>query len=233
MYSYVVATMWRYEPFVDFLHDLVKHPLVGEIIIIDNDPSRRPESRIFLNDKVKILTMGENIFVNPAWNWGVQEAKYDKIAIANDDLIFDLRVFDKIYDYVIPQNGAVGLSVMPNELHKVDGVIRIKEWTSGEITFGFAMLMFVNKCSWEPIPKDLIMYFGDNYIFDNSLWQGKKIYLIKDIFYYSPYGQTGKEFPELINFYRKEKEVYEYIIRSKGYDPKLWCPEHYGDRNEV
>ena len=231
MISYIVATMWKYEPFVDFLKDLTDHYLIGEIIVIDNDPLNRPDSAVLHNSKIKILSTGQNIFVNPAWNWGVREAKFDKLAIANDDIIFDLRVFHKIYDYVIPQFGASGLSVLPNHMHNVDGAIRIKEWQPGYNTFGFAMLMFYHKMSWTYIPEELSVYFGDNFIFDNSLWKGKKNHLICDIFYYSPYGQTGKSLPELTEFFRqefeKEKLVYGKIIEANGYDPKLWCPEHF------
>jgi hypothetical protein len=225
--SYVVATMWRYEYFVDFLEELVNHHLIGEIIIIDNDPTRRPISNVFLNGKIKILTTGENTFVNPAWNWGVREAQYDKVAIANDDIIFDLRVFQKIYNYITPDVGSIGLSVLPNEMHHVDGVIRVRDWNFDYNTFGFAMLMFVHKKSWEPIPEKLIAYFGDNFIFDNSLWNNRKIYLITDILYHSPYGQTGKDLPFLKEMFEKEKIFYAEVIRSKGYDPKIWCPEHY------
>lgn len=220
--------MWRYEPFVDFLEELVGHRLIGEVIIIDNDPLRRPDHKVFNHEKIKILTTDKNIFVNPAWNWGVREAQYEKIAIANDDIIFDVRVFNKIYDYITPELGVAGLSVLPNDMHKVDGVIRVKELSPGEITFGFAMLMFIHKQSWSDIPNDLIMYFGDNYIFDNSIWNFKKVYLIKDILYHSPYGHTGKEFVELMrSMFDREKEIYANIIIAKGLDPAKWCPEHY------
>lgn len=231
MISYVVPTMWKYEPFVDFLKDLVDHHLIGEIILIDNDPINRPQSDVFLNAKIKILTQGKNIFVNPAWNWGVSEAKFDKIAIANDDILFDARVFKRVYDFIIPEFGPAGLSVLPNEMYHVDGLIRIREWSPGINTFGFGMLMFVNKLSWTIIPNELDIYFGDNFIFDSALWQHKKIHVISDIFYHSPYGQTGKSLPELSSFmkskFEKEKIVYSSIIQSNGYDPKYWCPEHY------
>lgn len=232
MISYIVATMWRYEPFADFIKDLVNHHLIGEIIIIDNDPSRRPENLIE-HEKIKILTTGVNIFVNPAWNWGVSESKYDKLVIANDDLLFDIRIFNRIYDYIIPENGVSGLSVWPNETHNVTGDIKIKEWYPGANTFGFPMLMFIHKNSWVKIPANLNVYFGDNFIFDNSLWNSKKIHLISDVFYYSPYGQTGKSDSEFAKFlsekFEKEKELYAEIIKSKGYHPKHWCPEHYSN----
>ena len=235
MISYIVATMWRYEPFADFIKDLTQHHLIGEIIIIDNHPELRPNNLV-QHEKIKILTTGVNIFVNPAWNWGVAESKYDKLVIANDDLIFDMRVFNKIYDYIIPEYGASGLSVRSNEMHNVDGVIRINEWVPGSNTFGFPMLMFIHKQSWTRIPANLNIYFGDNFIFDNSLWSNKKIHLISDIFYYSPYGQTGKSDSEfakyLRNQFEKEKKIYAELIKTKGLNPRHWCPEHYADYEE-
>lgn len=36
------------------------------------------------------------MLVNPAWNRGVEEAKYDKILIINDDIVFFPQVFEKM-----------------------------------------------------------------------------------------------------------------------------------------
>jgi hypothetical protein len=228
MISVVIATMWRYEPFANFLADMVHHHLVGEIIIIDNDSKNRPAHDVFDNPKIKISDFKRNIYVNPAWNIGVLGALYDKVCIANDDVIFDLRVFDRVYDQLTPDVGAIGLSVLPNEMHHVTGEIRIVPFTAGANTFGFAMVMFVHKQNFQLIPKNLQIYFGDNYIFDNSLWRGLRVLLIQEIFYHSPYGVTAeKAVPNHIEFFKREKEVYRDVIIANGRVPAEWCPEHY------
>ena len=49
MISYIVPTMWKYEPFPDFISDIIEHPLIGEVIIIDNNFNERPNHSIFAN----------------------------------------------------------------------------------------------------------------------------------------------------------------------------------------
>jgi len=230
MISVVIATMWRYQLFPDFLADMVHHHLVDEIILIDNDSARRPEHPVFSHPKIKFCDFKRNTFVNPAWNMGVIGARNDRVCIANDDVIFDLRVFDRVYDVLTPDVGAIGMSVLPNEMHHPDGAIRIVPWASGVNTFGFAMVMFIHKVNFELIPHELKIYFGDNFVFDNSLWRGLKVLLIQDIFYHSPYGVTGAQaVPNHKEIYKQEREVYRKVIESKGLDPKMWCAEHFSE----
>lgn len=232
MFTVTIPTMWKYEPFCRFLCDLVEHPLVGEVIIVDNDFKNRPKHEIFFHEKIKLIDFGRNIFVNLAWNLGILTAKYDKVCVANDDIAYDLKVFNRVNNNLTPSVGVIGLSVLPCNDYTPDGEIRISKWNPGDNMFGFGMLFFVHKESFEAIPGGLDIYFGDNWVFDNSIWRGLPILLIKDIFYYSPYGQTGKH----INHYEyfvKDKEEYRKVILSKGYLPELWCPEHYANKGET
>lgn len=221
--------MWKFPQFIHFLNDIVKHPLVGEIIVVDNNPNERPHPDFFANEKINLVTFGKNIFVNPAWNYGVFKAKYDKIGIMNDDIIFDLRIFDRVYPFIIEEIGPSGLSVRPWHEHFVDGLIRIEPFAPGANTFLFANMFFIHRKSWQVIPAGLDLYFGDNYVFDTALWNNKPIYLIKDIFYASPYGATcgflGQD--TRIEMFNRERQLYREIILSRGIDPAVWCPEHF------
>lgn len=228
MYTIIIPTMWKFQQFIQYLGDLINHPLVGEIIIIDNNEAERPDSSIFLEHKVKIFSNGRNIFVNPAWNWGVKNSKFDKICIMNDDMIVDTRIFDRVYNYVRPQYGLIGLSVNPCDNHNVDGMIRIKLYQPGDNTFGCFMCFFIHKDNWIPIAPSLELFFGDNWIFDHCLWLGRVILLVQDVFYYSPYGATTRTLGNLVHEkFAKEKEIYRDIIISNGHIPNNWCPEHF------
>ena len=85
-FSIVVPTMWRFNLFADFLVKLVQVDAVGEIIIINNAMEAKPDHSIFAHPKIKMHDFKLNIFVNPAWNYGVSVAKYDNICIMNDDV---------------------------------------------------------------------------------------------------------------------------------------------------
>ena len=56
------------------LHDLIRtydaHPRVGEILVVNN----ASKSLAVDAEKLRVLDQETNIFVNPAWNLGAQEA---------------------------------------------------------------------------------------------------------------------------------------------------------------
>lgn len=231
MLTVVTLTMWKFPPFLDFLCDVMNHPLVGEVILIDNNRAERPAThRAYSNPKLKVLDFGRNILVNPAWNIGVMGAAYDKVVVTNDDIIYDTKVFDRVYDYITPENGTIGFgTVPPTEIGGIHGMIEIVPWVPGVNTYAFGSFFCVHKQTYDPIPTQLRVYFGDNWIFDTNVWKGKQNYVIRDIFYFNEIGATGRHLPWLIDIFKTDKKFYKQIIQSRGLDPRFWCPEHYAE----
>jgi glycosyltransferase involved in cell wall biosynthesis len=218
-YSIVVPTMWRAnESFLPFLEELVQHNRVGEIIIINNDNRKTPTYDVLTHKKIRMYDFGKNIYVNPAWNFGVETSIYNNICIVNDDLSFDTAIFDKVDQYVIPENGIIGLCPGIAEFNQpqyTDGSISIKEW-SGEHTYGFGCLMFVHKDSWVPIPTGLDIYFGDNYAFDINLRKQKKNYIITNIKHNPIFAQTASDTAISGGFLERESAVYKNIMKPNN-----------------
>jgi len=143
MISIIIPTMW----FSDCLDNMVKKydkiDEITEIIIIDNNVDGRRELQ---SDKITFLTTGVNLYVNPAWNWGVREAKEDIIIIANDDIIV------------------------------ADGVIENLDLKRGEILgadmnkglWGFGTFMVMYKDEYLKIPEEMKIWFGDNLQLQNK-----------------------------------------------------------------
>jgi hypothetical protein len=223
--------MWKFDGFIPFLYDLVQHPLVGEIIIVDNNETERPLDNIFkFEPKIRIESFGRNIFVNPVWNYGVKNALYDKICVMNDDMVFDTRVFNRVYPFIKEENGTIGINIMPCPQQKKDGQIRIVPYTTDMPCFGFGLLFFTHRNSYEMIPEGLELFFGDNFIFDNSIWRNKPMYVIMDLFYYTPFAATCSTLGSIVGEkFDKEKWIYKEIIKSKGHNPKTWCKDLYGN----
>jgi hypothetical protein len=86
MYSVIALTMWKCERFKETLTELDKHPLVGEIILIDNSEMDVDSLKL---KKLNHIKEDKNTYINPAWNKGVSLAKYNKLLVLNDDLWFD------------------------------------------------------------------------------------------------------------------------------------------------
>jgi hypothetical protein len=150
--------MWRSPRITQLLTDLCNCEFVGEVIIIDNDTTEyRP---LPLNAKYDIHLMAENIYVNPAWNYGVERAKHDNILICNDDINFNPS-FLGIYDDSLQHVGIIGMEFTNYQL-KADHNIHLKPMK--ERPYGWGCLMLIHKSKYTPIPDDLLIANGDDWL---------------------------------------------------------------------
>lgn len=217
-YSIVIPTMWRCSEFLVFLSRLVENEYVDEIIIIDNDGTNRPNHPTLKNKKIKFHDFGKNIYVNPAWNFGVKVARNNKVCIINDDIEFDLSVFEKIDPYYDNTFGVIGWCPGVEEFEQppiTTGQIEVIPWKNHH-TYGFGCLMFVDKTRWIDIPQDLKIYFGDNFIFDYNLHKGFTNYLITNMKSSSFFAKTTSDLSITSGFLEKEYEAFN-MIRANNF----------------
>ena len=138
------------------------YELADEIIIIDNAPKKR-----FIKDKrVRYLTKGHNIFVNPAWNWGAAEARNEFLIIANDDVI-------------IPRLGELMTLFAESNYDIIGSDIRGCQFNSKatinpifQMPWGWGCFMMMRKSAYHYIPDELKIWFGDNVLFLNNFRRG-------------------------------------------------------------
>jgi len=156
-FSVVIPTMWAPDTFSELLISLNNCSLVDEIIIIDNQPNKRPEFNL---DKVKLVTKGENIYVNPAWNWGVELAKNNLISICNDDILFNV---DETFKFVLDNHHKLGCFGVHKDSYDGDGVDTLHENLYIQAS-GWGCLMFCKKENWIDIPNSLKIGYGDDWI---------------------------------------------------------------------
>lgn len=197
MISIIVPTMWRYEPFLDFAQYLVRVDVVSELIIINNDNTKTPQHPVLNHPKIRMLDFGRNIFVNPAWNIGVQAAREDIVCILNDDLQFDLKLLYKIVDFIQPNMGAIGLmtgDVTHGQVPITTGRIEFFPF-EGQNCIGFGELMFLHKNAWVDIPEGMNIGMGDVFIFERCLYHGLQNYFIANMFHFHYGNATTKEEP--------------------------------------
>lgn len=214
MYSVVIPTMWNCRFFPEFLNDLLEFSAVGQVILINNNIEKMPRGLPLGNPKLKMMVFGDNIGVNPAWNIGVHESKYDKICIANDDVVFDSKIFNRVDTVLDPSSGVVGICPGVKDFNQPPfetGIGRVIPWT-GQHTYGFGCLMFVHKAWYRPIPDGLKIYYGDNWIFDTCLFSGRTNYIITDSFFYTPFATTTSQLDNVSELHRVEQPIYEQAI---------------------
>ena len=162
MLSVIVPTMWRHEPFLDFLKLVLEQDSVGEVIIINNDVSVTPESEVLSHEKIRMHNCEKNIYVAPAWNLGAELARFDKFCFLSDDVNVNIDVFNRADEFLKPEIGMVSLLVDDREEHSY-----LRFLTDNTINFvssnhpvaeerpppvGIGCLFFVNRSDYTPIP---------------------------------------------------------------------------------
>jgi hypothetical protein len=183
MISIVMPTLWKGKFYKEMLPILSAHELVGEIIIIDNDPDNVDKEIVSLK-KIKYLPQKENIYVNPAWNLGVEVSSYDRICLYSDDVLFDPAVIDAVYPFMSEDKGITGFafdSISENHqsLFRADWEIPqiVPTWT---FHYRFGICMFMHKNSFHKISDDYKIFYGDTHQFDVNSSLNRQNYRIEN-----------------------------------------------------
>jgi len=161
--------MWKSKEFPHFINSICFSDLIGEVIIINNDISKTPN--LPFHDKIVMVDMPTNIMVNPAWNLGFQMAKNDFLCILNDDIFFNLNTLNFVSDNLNDSIGMVGIDI-GNTKCKLE-LVKVNEKE-----YGFACLFFIHKKCYHKIPKNLNIFYGDNWLFEMNKKNNKQNYKI-------------------------------------------------------
>lgn len=220
MISVIVPTMWLANDINIMLPYLNDHPLIGEIMIIDNDPTKKNEATCSLS-KVTYVTFGKNIFPVPSWNYGYKNAKYDKLFIINDDVSFNISIIDAIYDHITPENGTITIDsksvrrpiLSLNSEHKwIENVSKdqITLEPCDRLLHKAAVMIGIHKDSYELIPEELLIHFNDYFLFKICILRKKQNLSIMGANAYTDMSTTVSKFPEIT---KQEQRIYPGIFK--------------------
>jgi len=173
-YSVVIPTLWLPHGFQRQLLALVAHSLVTEVLIINNRTAATPDWAVLSNRKIRRLDQAANIYVNPAWNLGVAQAQCELICLLNDDINFDLSVFDFLLDKVSAGQGIYGLNMMDESPSLSLSPVVDRCW-------GFGCLMIFHRDSYLVIPHALKILYGDDYLFSRNRDRGRRNFVINGV----------------------------------------------------
>lgn len=182
MISVVIPTLQKgLDALKALLNNLNNDNAVGEIIVIDN--SLKGFEHNF--EKVRFIIPTQNLFVNPSWNLGVSESKFDYVALFNDDVIVSDTFCSKILPYLSEDKGVFGSFGDDIKLEKTDAFFapfkddkKIKISPTDCYIDGFGIIMVGHKNAFPHIPDEMRVYSGDNYLFKMNSNNGKQNYLI-------------------------------------------------------
>ena len=227
--SVVIPTMWRSDKLLKMLDIYERSSFITEVVIIDNEPSRRMN---ITHSKVKIHTRGENIYVNPAWNWGVALSENEDIIIANDDVVIE-ELSRITREWINCQYELLGVNHKDN-LHKKN----ITLIDANKLEYGFGCFMFVKKSKYLQLPYDLKIWRGD-FLLRKHLHSGmfSGVYLdtdmsttvnefrgkaAKDTHQWKAWKALKKDLTVIINTYNRLEYTKKCISTFKKYTTCKW-----------
>jgi hypothetical protein len=162
-FSIVIPTLWKSNRTKKLLSDLEECEYVDEIIVIDNTLTDITDNKV---GKIRTVSFGENIYVNPAWNWGIHTAKNALVALINDDINFNPNIFEVINNDILNQFGIIGMGEGNYKSLNIDGDPILEVWKPGVNDWGWGCFIMLNRKYWIDIPNNIKIWYGDNIIKD-------------------------------------------------------------------
>lgn len=164
------------------INNLLSDISVGEIILINN---AKRDIKV-QNNIVRVITPDTNLYVNPSWNLGIKESKYEYFALLNDDLLLCNNFFSKLLFHINDSTGIIGADVKhihtsykPQDYEELPEEHNIILKAVNERTYAFGILMAGKKSSYYPIPDQLKVWCGDDYLVKANIDAGKQNYVIQ------------------------------------------------------
>jgi hypothetical protein len=162
-FSIVIPTLWKSNRTKKLLSDLNECEYVDEIILIDNTLTDITDNVV---GKIRTVSFGENIYVNPAWNWGIHNAKNASVALVNDDINFNPNIFGLFDTDLLVKFGIIGMGEGNYKSLNIEGNPILEVWKPEINDWGWGCLIMLNRRYWMDIPNDIKIWYGDNIIKD-------------------------------------------------------------------
>lgn len=180
MISFIVPTMWKSkDTLYNMLYAYKKANIPNaEFILIDNSRG------CYLDTEITVLIPKENLYVNKAWNIGVEIAKNNIVCLLNDDIEINFETIKNNLEAINNLDfGIIGFHSNKNlgiELNNNTDTFDFKEAECRYL--GFGCMMFIRKENYIKIDERLRIFFGDDLLYWwNRDKNGRKIYIIDNL----------------------------------------------------
>lgn len=191
------------------------HPNSG-VLVIDNGSSEGVKGVIkTLGDKINVIVNEVNLFVNPAWNQIIdyfnEHTEYTHVVIFNSDAIlppnwpYELDKFYRTFPGDIPvpyETQDKRFAWQEQDINRISSVSEI----TGGIRGTCIILTREQSEKVFPIPEEIKVWYGDNWIYDGLRQDGCKTYLFNNIIVYHALSQNVSINPEAIEQIQNDKK---------------------------
>lgn len=171
-----------------------------QLLLVDNGADA--DVKQVLADRGIIIRNDVNRYVNPAWNqimkWFLEAAKYKILVVANSDLVMEAGWAAKLRAHV-ENNPKASLFFG-----------RVGENQSSKGAF-FAMCREAVLASY-PIPEDILIYGGDDFIFEVHRQAGLLDSVMDDVVMWHAVSGTISKAPELAEIGRRDNACWHHYV---------------------
>ena len=174
----IIPTMWK-SPSDYFIHNisvLSELPVVKKIIIIDNSPKDNYLKK-YNENFIEIITNETNVGVNPAWNQGLEKVDTKYYLLLNDDCLISHNVIRACVT-VLESDNTVGIVNCHTKKVPLVDYVSISDYVEYTNHLGAnpnGWFIMGHTKDYKPIPKELVYFYGDNFIHYNVIKQKKRV----------------------------------------------------------
>jgi hypothetical protein len=215
--------------FITSLKMLQRSKAVRKIIVINNNKEIHSEKYFDRKEFIEGATIhfsdGENRYVNGAWNYGMTLCETDYFLLLNDDCLVRPEILDECVSVLDARKDA-GIIIYTTET-EIPQTYFMKEVKSEQIITAHVPLnfcvggwfMFGRSESWIPIPEELKIFCGDNFIWETTILKKHQEILKVLSNYVSHFTSTTVEAENLYakGVLDKELELYAGIKKKLRY----------------
>ena len=180
----------------------------GEIIIINNNVDLTPKEDILSHKKIRLLAQDGNIFVNPAWNLGVKESKFNNITICNDDLTFAPDKYFGAFPKEFLESTGITVTNFGSPEEETVRIVKMSNWK--DVPYGAGSLFSLHKSNYIEIPERLKIMWGDTFLFLN-LFKTKQMYSVNGLSGKQTFGTTWQSKSDPVKI-----SIISQVINSDG-----------------
>lgn len=169
----VIPTIWKSRWLKETIEYYLGSKYIERIILIDNAINETPQemSGILKDERVLYVPQEENIYVNQAWNIGVNAIGNSDccLGILNDDIRISVTALEWISRYSFEGREVVGLlthecmRIRRGEPPRIRQLGYSRQRSVGRQYPNFGAALFMMKDSYREIPRGLKIWYGDDW----------------------------------------------------------------------
>ena len=204
------------------IKSIVNHPYV-DLLLIDNGAEQSVKDVLMKyaieKDNVLIIHNPENVYVNPAWNQimktFLEKDEWDTCVIMNSDLIMNKK-WKEVIDYQITKyKNRVCLPTITDD--KKSEYFYVDVDMNGTVVPGgvpgvFIVLTKEQVKAVYPIPEDIKVWFGDNWIYDILRGMGFETTVMSNLLCYHYWSQNVSKVVGISKLIEEDKLQWEKSV---------------------